>query len=299
MAVTYNSGAVIEEFLHALRDALDGAPAANVVIVDNDSSDGTPELVRTLAPWATLIDAGANVGYAAGINVALRSVTPRLGAYILNPDAVPAAGSVRLLLEPTLADASLGITVPRMRTADGSLFYSLRREPTILRALGEAILGGSRAGRHVALGEVVNDEASYAEPTTAAWATGAAMFLHRRTLDTVGLWDERFFLYSEETDYALRARDAGLALRYVPEAEVRHLGGDLGTSDGLWSLMTHNRVRLYRKRHGPVASACFWFAVTLGELVRAAAGKRRSRAALRVLLSGGRQTQVDKARGVN
>lgn len=288
VTVTYNSRAVIAPFLSSLRDALEGSPGARVIVVDNASSDGTPAVVEQVAPWARLIRAGGNVGYAAGINIALRDTSPTLGAYILNPDTIPAPGSVSTLLRATRQDPGIGIVVPRMVDADGSLFRSLRREPTILRALGESLLGGPRASRYERLGEIVGDPATYAAPTTADWATGAAMFLTRRTLDEVGPWDERFFLYSEETDYALRARDLGLTLRYLPAAEVRHMGGELATSDALWSLMTVNRVRLYRKRHGRAASAAFWCAVTVGELGRAVAGRQRSRAALRALLSGGR-----------
>lgn len=297
IAVTYNSSRFIGDFLRSLAPALVGAPACHVVIIDNASVDRTPDIARAIAPWAIVIDAGANIGYAAGINVGLRSHPPRLGAYILNPDTVPAPGSVKILVDAAGSRGDVGITVPLMLGPDGKLFRSLRREPTVRRALGEAILGGTRAGRHETLGEVVTDAELYRERRSADWATGAAMFVTRRTLDLVGLWDERFFLYSEETDYALRARDRGLTLLFVPEAELQHIGGDLGTSDALWSLMTVNRVRLYRKRHGRFRSALFWLAVTFGEAGRALAGKARSQAALRTLLSGGDGAPLGSRRG--
>ncbi len=113
------------------------------------------------------------------------------------------------------------------------------------------------------------------------------MLVSRRCLEQVGPWDETFFLYSEETEFALRARDAGFALRYVPDAVATHLGGERHTSSQLWALLTVNRVRLYARRHGPIRTAAFWSAVTLNEALRALAGRGVHRAALRALLRPG------------
>jgi GT2 family glycosyltransferase len=98
-----------------------------------------------------------------------------------------------------------------------------------------------------------------------------------------GPWDESFFLYSEETDFALRAGDLGLATAFVPAAEVTHLGGESRVSPALWSLLVVNRVRLYRKRHSAAATAAFWVAVFMRESSRAMLGHRRSRRAVGAL----------------
>lgn len=284
--VTYNSADIVERFLRALPDALEGAGTVLVVVVDNDSRDGTVDRVRALAPWATVLEPGANLGYGAGINLALRQARPRRGVYVLNPDAVPSPGSVARLVHAVESVDGVGIAVPRILDGRGRLKYSLRREPTIRRALGEAVLGGHRAARYPAWGDMIRDPAHYVDGATADWATGAAMFLAPRTLDTVGSWTEDFFLYSEETDYALRARDAGLHLRYVASADVVHPGGDMSVSPWLWSLVALNRTRLYRRRHGGVASAVFWLVVLLNETSRALLGRPTHREAARALLRG-------------
>lgn len=285
IAVTYNSARLVAAFLRALPDALAGIDTAAVVVVDNASADGSPDLVRALAPWAHVIDAGGNLGYGAGINVGLRAVRARRGVFILNPDAVVAPGSVATLLAATAAHPKVGLAVPRILTHDGVLKFSLRREPTLGRALGEAVLGGHRAARFAALGEEIREPSYYADGAGSDWATGAALFVPRRALDAVGGMDERFFLYSEETDYALRIRDAGMRLRYVPAASVAHPGGDMSKSPFLWSLVATNRARLYRKRHGPLRSGIYWAVVLGGEAVRAALGRPTSRAAVRSLLA--------------
>jgi N-acetylglucosaminyl-diphospho-decaprenol L-rhamnosyltransferase len=179
----------------------------------------------------------------------------------------------------------VGIAVPLLyERGAAEPSRSLRRAPTVARALGEAVLGNRRAGRFPRWGELVTDPAAYAGPTRADWATGALMALSARCLGVCGPWRESFFLYSEETEFCLRAGDRGLATRLVPSASAVHLGGQSQVSPYLWTLLTANRVRLFRLRHGAGASVLFWAAVTLREVSRAAIGKRASRAAAATLL---------------
>lgn len=290
--VTYNSAQVIGDFLASLPAALAGGPRCRVVVVDNNSSDATVDLVRQHAPWAHLVSAGGNLGYAGGINLAMRRYPASEGVYVLNPDTVPAPGSVSALHQATQRDPSIGIVVPRIVGASGQLEFSLRREPTLGRALGHALLGGPRAARWSSLGEVVRDPANYRGGAQADWATGAAVYFTRAAIDAAGDWDERFFLYSEETDYCLRVRDAGFTLQLVTAASVMHHGGDQAVSAGLWALSAVNRTRLYRKRHGRLASTGYWAAVLLNEVIRVLtvrdpAGRAVHRSAVRALRAAG------------
>ncbi len=285
--MTYNAAAIIEDFLRALPDALCGIDSTAVTIVDNASADGTADLVERIAPWVRLVRSDVNLGYAGGINLGYERGLGSRGTYILNPDAVPASGSVRVLLDVIERDPTVGVVAPMIQNAEGGLKFSLRREPTLLRAVGETVLGGHRAARFAPLGDMIRDPTAYREGATADWATGAAMFLSRQAIDDVGLWDESFFLYSEETDYALRMRDAGHRLHYTPRAAVQHPGGQMSRSPFLWSLVATSRMRLYRKRHGPVRSAAYWAILVANEGIRAAMGRPTHRAAFRALLGIG------------
>ena len=294
----YNSASVLPGLLESLSPALECIESHGLVLVDNASSDRTLEVARASAPGAVLVALDRNLGYSAGINAGIDAGHTSDAILILNPDVRLRTRSVAGLLE-ALTVPGTGIAVPRMVGSDGTLSYSLRREPTVLRALGEALLGGDRAGRFPLLSEVVRQDGRYDEAGTADWATGAAMMISRRCLEAVGPWDESFFLYSEETDFALRARDAGFALRYTPSAEVVHLGGESGVSPYLWSLLTRNRVRLYRRRHGAGRSALFFAAVALNEALRAMAGSRVHAQGLRSLFRPngiGPTTGVDRRR---
>ena len=146
-----------------------------------------------------------------------------------------------------------------------------------MRALGDAFLGGTRAGWIPALGEVIVSPKAYRSGGTAAWATGAAWLIARPCLTALGHLDERYFLYSEETEYMLRANDRGFQVRYQPEAVAVHLTGEQTTSPRLWALATTNRVRLHRERKGGIAAAGTWAAVVLNEFLRAAIRGRPAR----------------------
>ncbi|NXY94252.1 glycosyltransferase family 2 protein [Streptomyces sp. BR123] len=290
LVVTWNSARVLPAFLASLPEGTAGLDW-RLVVADNDSADGTAELVRSLAPDATVVQTGRNAGYAAGVNAALAAAAGWEGGFraalVCNPDVRMRTGCAARLVDaldaPLSGGRRVGISVPLLYEEDGTLHHSLRRESRVTRALGEAVIGNRRAGRYALLSELVTDPAAYRRATVADWATGALMALSRPCLDACGPWDESFFLYSEETEYCLRARDHGFATRLEPAASAVHLGGESQVSPRLWTLLTLNRVRLYGRRHGPAATAAFRTAVLLREASRAALGRPASLAAARAL----------------
>ena len=285
IVVTFNSARVLRECLDALPAACAGL-AWDLVIVDNASRDNSTALARSAAPQARIVKAAGNNGYAAGINDGVRACADEVEAFlILNPDVRLEPGAAKVLCHE-LHRSGAGISVPRLRDGAGRLATTLRREPTIRRALGEALLGGDRAGRITWLGEVVTNPRRYDRDCWSDWASGAAMLVSRRCLDAVGPWDESYFLYSEETDFCLRARDLGFRTRFVSTARGTHLGGESGTSPELWSLLTANRVTHFARRNGRLKSQAFQAAVVLNEVLRAGRSATH-RAALKRLLSGG------------
>jgi GT2 family glycosyltransferase len=285
IVVTWNSAKVLPGFLAALPDGMAGLDW-RLVVADNASADDTVEVLGTLAPDATVVQTGRNAGYAAGVNAALKAAGDEGVALICNPDIRMRQGCAKRLVD-SLGDG-VGIAVPLLyEEGRDTPHHSLRRESSVLRALGEAVIGNRRAGRFPRLSELVTDPGAYRRPTRADWATGALMAISADCRAACGPWDESFFLYSEETEYCLRARDLGFVTQLEPSAEAVHLGGDSQVSPRLWSLLTLNRVRLYGRRHGAVATACFRGAVLLREASRAAFGRKASRAAAAALLRPG------------
>jgi GT2 family glycosyltransferase len=297
VVVTYNSEALLKDLLASLGPGLDPVPW-HLTVADNASADGTVATLRRLAPEATVVEMGRNAGYAAGINAAVAAAGPHTAVLVLNPDVRLEPGCVTELLR-ALRSQRTGIAVPRLADAKGVLIPSMRREPSILRTLGDTVLGANRAGRIAKLGEVVTDERHYAAEAVTDWAEGSTLLVSAECWRRCAPWDESFFLYSEETDFALRARDAGFVTRYTPAARAVHLEGGSAHSPRLWMLLTLNRVRLYRRRHGRLSTAAFWAVLLVRESSRAMLGRPTNRAAARALLSPRRLREVPGPRTVH
>lgn len=285
VVVTFNSAALLPDLVASLHRGF-GTLAWRLVVADNCSEDDSVQTVRTLVPDAVVVLLGANRGYAAGINAAMAVAPPHRAVLVLNPDVRLEEGCVPELLVHLVAPT--GIVVPRLTDAHGALILSMRREPRILRALGDALLGTSRAGRVPALGEMVTNPARYDVTTKAEWAEGSTQLISAECWDACGPWDESFFLYSEETEFDLRAQARGFQVVYVPQARAQHLEGGSSTSPRLYPLVVANRLMLFRRRNGPLPSVAFWFVLTLREASRSLFGRGESRAALRVLCSPSR-----------
>jgi N-acetylglucosaminyl-diphospho-decaprenol L-rhamnosyltransferase len=266
VVVTHNSAHVISQLLDSVPAALAGL-TADVVVVDSGSTDDTLQVLA--GRGEVKVVASSNVGYAGGINVGVRYAEPAYAILVLNPDVVLGAGSIPALLE-ALRLQGVGIAAPQMRSADGSLFYSLRREPTLLRAAG---LNWTRVPL---LTEKVTSPSAYSAGRDADWATGAVLLVSSECHAALGGWDESFFLYSEETQLCLEARDRGWRTRYVPEAVVTHLGGESGTSKIIHAMMVVNRVRLYRRRHRFLPGMCYYCLSIASELSWLARGHAES-----------------------
>jgi N-acetylglucosaminyl-diphospho-decaprenol L-rhamnosyltransferase len=272
--VTYNSSHVIEDLLDSLPGALDGL-RADVVVVDNGSTDGTADQVAARRDCRVV--RSGNVGYSGGINRGVREAAAADAILILNPDARLTDRSVAPLLE-ALREPGTGIVVPQLRSATGTLEPSLRREPTLLRALGLERTGVA------ALAERIHDKAQYAYPHLVDWAQGAVVLMSRECFDALKGWDESYFLYSEEVDLSLRARDLGLLTRYEPRSVAVHIGGQSGQNDATHAMQIVNRVRLYRRRNGVLASWCYFWLAIAREVSWVMRGRRPSRFAIAALL---------------
>lgn len=274
VVVTYNSMAHIDGLLDSLRRELAGVDA-EVIVVDNDSSDGTAARVAA-RPDARLLRS-SNRGYAAAINAAVESTTSRAPLFILNPDTRLEPGTINAVLAAVTRHHA--IIAPRILNDDGTLVDSLRRAPTLRRALGLGFTGWPAFTEHIPVTEPV-----YTLGGEADWATGAALVIPRECHDAVGGWDESYFLYSEETDFCLRARAAGWPTRLEPRAVVRHTGGGSGFRPDLYALQILNRVRLFRRRTNRWAGAAYFTLAVAREGYRALRGDSDSRHAVRSLL---------------
>lgn len=272
--VTYNSAAHVGRLLDSLPAAAGQVPY-RVVVVDNGSTDETVALLE--ARDDCVLVRSSNVGYAAGINAAVREDGGRGPILMLNPDVVLGERSVPAMMS-ALSSPGIGIVAPRTIEADGTLSPTLRRGPSLGRVGGLSFTGLP------AFAERIEDPAQYVNPHVVDWAVGAILLVDRECYDVVGGLDESYFLYSEETDFCLRAGDLGWATLYTPTATGMHVGAGSGEDATTHTMKVLNRVRLYRRRSGAAAAWLYLALMVLVELRRALLGHRPSWIAARALL---------------
>ncbi len=232
--VTWNNAAVILPALQSLRADLDNTSLRHEVwLVDSASNDATVELVREHFPLVKLLVCERNLGFGAANNLALnslgfagdqRSDTPA-AVYLLNPDTLAQPGSTQTLYDTLMSSSQLGVVGARLSYADGSFQHSAFRFPGLRQVYCELfpvpgrLLDGSFNGRYPR--SLYESAAAF----LIDFPLGATMMLKRAAILQSGGFDEDFFIYCEEVDWAWRIRKLGWRIACEPRAHVIHLGG--------------------------------------------------------------------------
>ena len=263
--VTYNSADYIDPLVHSLRREANSL-RLRVIVCDNNSDD---EVLRRLAKHSdiTVISCPENLGYAAAINLGSTEAASTEALLILNPDLEIQPGAIGAMLR-RLREPRVGAVTPKIVDAEGATYPSLRREPTVLRAVGSALLG-RRVPKHLTIFSETDFRASsYEQAHSVDWATGAVLLIRHSVAKLLGSWNESFFLYSEETEYCRRIRDSGNLVMFEPAATVRHRGAGSGQSNDLAALMAVNRIRYISMHHSRLYTKLFQGGVALSETLR-------------------------------
>jgi hypothetical protein len=264
-----------------------GDLALDVVVADNESTDGTRELVETEFPGARVVTC-QNRGFSHANNRGIMTTDARY-VLLLNPDTE--------ILEGTFADVVaelderplVGAAGVKQVTPDGQLFPTVRRFPNALRAWGEALASERWPVTVRALGERELDMARYDHELPCDWTSGSYLLLRREALESAGFLDERFFIYSEETDLCLRVKQAGWDIHHLPTMTILHHAGKAGINPKMEAQATFARRQYVAKHFSPMHGAAYMAALWVQHVVRAALPGREdrriaSKRALRVLL---------------
>ena len=243
VVVTFNALPWVERALESVR-------GHETIVVDNGSIDGTVDLVREQFPEARLIQQG-NKGLGSGSNAGMR-VAAGDWFLLLNSDAWPIEGALERLVAFGEAHPEAAVVGPKLRFPDGRLQRSVRGFPTLWRLATEYLFLRKLAPRSRALNAFYGNGFDYDRPLEAEFLMGAALLVRRQAADTVGLFDEDFFMFSEETDWCYRFRQAGWKVLFTPDAEFVHVGG--ASTSQHWSPMFREQVRghlrFLAKHHG-------------------------------------------------
>jgi N-acetylglucosaminyl-diphospho-decaprenol L-rhamnosyltransferase len=246
--VNYHSRPLIGRAMAVAHEL--GGDAIRLILVDNSPGDGSAEIVRSAEPGAVVITNRENRGYAAAVNQAL-AVASADTVLLLNPDVQRISGSYRDVVD-AFGDPRVAAVVPRLVDTDGAVQPSCFRAPRPFDllsedlALAERLPSWRRPRRYRML------DWSYDDVRRVDAATGACLFLRRAALTDVGPFDERFFVYYEETDWMVRAKRRGWKTVFLPSLEAVHVsaGSSPGVAAGPSLLLLESQHQYARKHFG-------------------------------------------------
>jgi GT2 family glycosyltransferase len=278
IVVSTNEATWLRPCLGTLVEHL-GKLRADIVVVDNDSHDETRALVAGEFPMARVVSS-RNHGFSHANNRALMTCNARYVLF-LNPDTEILEGMFSDLVEAMDKRPTVGLIGVRQVAADGRLDRTIRYFPNALRALGVALAADRLPRRPRWLGERELDAAAYDREIACDWTSGSFMLARREAIESAGYLDERFFMYSDETDLCRRIKTAGWEVRHLPSMTILHHAGKAGVKPNIESLGAWTRLAYARKHFSPVHRAGYSGAVILGHSLRSVYAGRGEHGRLR------------------
>jgi N-acetylglucosaminyl-diphospho-decaprenol L-rhamnosyltransferase len=244
VVVTYNS-------LPEVERCLDSVAGHEVVVVDHGSTDGTVALVRERFPDVRLIEQ-ENRGFGAGMNTGMRAAGGRY-YLLLNADAWVVGDAIERLRVFADEHAEAAVVGPRLLNPDGSLQPSVRGFPTLWRLATEYFFLRKLAPRSPLLNAFFGAGFDHRSVREAEWVGAACLLVRREAAEEVGLFDEAFFMFSEEVDWCRRFREAGWKVLFFPGAEVVHVFTS-SYNPSLFNELVRGHLRFLAKHHGTRAA---------------------------------------------
>jgi GT2 family glycosyltransferase len=246
--VSFNTLKLLQPCLQACLDNLRGI-SAEIIVVDNGSSDGSVEYIRSTYPQVIVVANPKNLGFAAANNIGFKMAK---GKYIviLNTDAFLHAGVIPSAIQKMEENDRLGLCGVKLVGRNGEWQPSARLFPSLLNHFLQLTGLASTFPRSRFFGRGDRTWSSAYESTETDWVPGAFAIIRRSVLEEIGFFDERFFFYYEEVDLCRRVKKAGYAVWYFSGATVTHLGGASSPSQKLKLWELRSRFLYFRKHHG-------------------------------------------------
>ena len=245
--VNFNGGTHVANCLASLAAAPPATPH-EIVVVDNASTDGSPDDVRRRWPQAKLIALPKNVGFSAGNNAGIRATTGDL-VLLLNNDTIVGPGSLDRLVERLGAHPDAAVAGPRLVSGDGRLEVSFGPMISPLAELRQKVLGRLYDSGVSVVERYVARRA--AAERYVDWVSGACLLVYRRDAEAAGLLDERYFLYTEDVDFCAAIRARGRKILFTPRTQITHLRGKSRSTAPVVANAAYRRsqVAFYEKHH--------------------------------------------------
>jgi len=248
--VSWNTCELLHRCLASIEaEAQRGQLEVEVIVVDNNSHDGTPEMIRREHPQVRLIESGQNLGFSAGNNVGLAEARGKW-LMLLNPDTELIGDALSTLVRFLQDHPAVGLVGPALFYADGTQQATRHRFPSLLSLFVAST--PLYPWLSPLLGKYYMTDQPVDQPQAVDWLSGAALLLRREVYENVRGLDEAFFMYFEETDWQRRIKAAGWPIWFLPDATIRHYED---ASSGQVVALRHirfnrSRIRYTKKWHG-------------------------------------------------
>ncbi len=224
-------------------------PNLQTIVLDNHSTDGSVEALQSAFPQVTIIQLTENLGYAGNNNVGIRTAVAQDAAwvFVLNEDTILAPDCLTNMIAVGESDPQIGILGPLVYHHD---------EPNIIQSAG-GVFGPYWESIHLAQNEP--DQGQFDQPHKVGWISGCGILVRRGVIEQVGMIDERYFYYWEETEWCLRAGNNGWRVVNVPQAKMWHKGvqRDYHPKPSVTYYGTRNRLLTMAKHHAPLKVQVF------------------------------------------
>lgn len=213
-----------QDDLRACLRSLENEAGVETIVCDNNSEDGSPEMVAREFPWVRLLAQKTNLGFTGGQNLMIEARSaPHV--LLLNSDTVVHPGALETLMAYLEANPEVGIVGPKLLNPDGSLQLSCRRFPNPLAALFRNTPLGRLFPNNRFTRDYLMKDFQHDRPMEVDWVSGAAMLARKEMIDRIGGLDPEFFMFCEDTDWCWRAGKAGYKVVYLPSSVVTHAIG--------------------------------------------------------------------------
>jgi len=261
--VNYLTPDLTIDCLRSLMGEVESIPGTKVVVIDNDSGDDSLKEISAAieqnawGDWVSILPSNYNGGYAFGNNLAIRSALqqplPPSYFFILNPDTQVIPNGLKVLVDFLEQHPDVGIAGCNLQTPEGELRRLAFHFPSVLSEFESALCLGIVTKL---LSKWVVPRYMGDEPSQIDWVSGTAMLIRRQVFESVGLMDEGYFLFYEETDFCLQAKRGGWSCWYVPQSRIMNIGGqsrkkaDNSNSKRQPQYWFDSRQRYFLKNHG-------------------------------------------------
>ena len=266
--VSWNAKMFLRNCLQSIFESVNSVNY-EILVVDNDSSDGSPDMVKNEFPHVKLICNGDNLGFAKANNIGIKQSSGRY-LCLINSDIIVHKYCLYPMMVYMDQNPEIGMLGPKVLNPDHTLQYNYRKFPTYWNTLCRALALDTLFPKSRLFGSRLYSLIAIDSPCSLDVLFGCFWMVRRKALDEVGLLDEQFFMYSEDIDLCKRFGETGWEVVYFPDAEAIHYGG--GSSSNapidLYIELKRSSLLYWKKYHGKVGVRYIYIISILSEIIR-------------------------------